>query len=322
MELYNIYDLFSLELQDNGLVPDLHRELAHLTTDTQLDRHIVLVWHRHAHSLSGDDSISSGIYKGIRWQLRCNRDDDGRVNEVHFCSRYFRKFLGVRLALIPLVREVAIESGGLALIGSAFRWRETTWHLYGKPGCGKTHLLLECLDDGAELIGDCELIIRADGTIHPLFDIVEFRYATIRQTASYELLSPAHRGKLQFCRLISFLTARRISFNLTLPPVQLEWMGAHDTADATHALVGLGVEPDNWDTDTAVAELLAYSMWYQSHYPVSFAADAQASKEALKENLQTYVQRCDLSAVPAGATLQALGQVSASRSSSSSTRKP
>lgn len=306
-QVYNIYDLFCLKLRDNGLASGLHRSLAKMRTD-QPDRPCVEVTlHRRNRNMPvSADAHFSGRYKGIPWRVSYNRDKTGCPIVVHFQAPCFWMFLAVRFALIPLVRQVMIERGGFGLLGTAFRWRGATWHLYGRPGAGKTRLLLEALSDAAILVGDFELLVFPDGTIRPLFDQVEFRYATVRDTPYWRRLTQAQRWWLRACRLISFVTGRRISFNLATPPEQLGLPVVADDGDVRHILVGLGCDQTDWNVAVATEELVAYYLWYESIYDAVFTADTSQRNRQLAENLRRQVGRCDLVLLPPGAGLQQL----------------
>ena len=215
-------------------------------------------------------------------------------------------FLAVRFALIPLVRQLLIDRGGFALAGTAFRWRGATWQLCGRSGMGKTRLLLEALSNSAVLVGDFELLVFRDGTIRPLFDQVEFRYATVCDTPYWRRLTQVHRWWLQACRLISFITRWRISFHIATPPAQLGWPVVADDANARHILVGMGCDQADWNVEVAVGELMAYYLWYESNFDVVFTADTSKRDRQLAENLQRQVEQCDLVSLPSGASLQQL----------------
>lgn len=306
-QIYNIYDLFWLKLRDNGLTSGLHQSLAKLRTDYPGWPCVELTLHRRSRNMSASaDAHFSGQYKGIPWRVSYNRDKTGCPIAVHFHAPCFWMFLAVRFALIPLVRQLLIERGGFALAGTAFRWRGATWQLCGRPGVGKTHLLLEALSDSAVLVGDLELLVFRDGTIRPMFDQVEFRYATVRDTPYWQRLTQVQQWWLRVCRLISFVTRRRISFNLSTPPAQLGWPVVADNANARHIIVGLGCDQTDWNVEVAVVELMAYYLWYESIFDVVFTANTSQRDRQLAENLRRQVKQCDLVSLPSGASLQQL----------------
>ncbi|MFN8005747.1 MAG: hypothetical protein U0V70_01705 [Terriglobia bacterium] len=306
-QIYNIHNLFCLELVEHGRSCGLPELLAGLRTERLKEPRVKLTIVNRSHQLPRrSDAVFAGRYKGIPWRLLCNRDSAGHPAEIHFYAPCFRLFLGVRLALIPLVRQLALERGGFGLLGTAFRWRGVTWHLYGRPGTGKTKLLIEALEDGGELVGDFELVASSDGTLHPLIDRVEFRYATVRHTPYWRHLTGPQRRWLQMCRLISFLTGRWTSFNLVMAPGQLGCPVAKDKAEAKHTLVGIGFDQKEWNAEGATRELMGYYHWYESIYGVVLNGDTGARDRQLTANVRRYVSRCDLLALPVGRGLQGL----------------
>ena len=304
---YNIHDLLWLKVLSHGPVTGLHRKLASFEAAPAGQAGLELTIHRHWRNLPTTMSPHlSGYYKGIPWRLCYDRSENGRLNSVHFFSPCFVTFLVMRLILIPLVREILINHGGVALPGTAFRWQGTTWHVYGRPGVGKTALLLEALNKGGDLIGDFELLVFPGGSIRPFGDQLEFRYATIRPTPHWKQLTAKQQWWLHCCRLISLATARRISFNLTVPASQVGSRVVADSTDGRRVLVALDFDVGDWNADLMVEELLAYYFWYDSTYEVALCRNRDQRDRKLASNFREYLQNCELVALPARVSLDQL----------------
>ena len=65
--------------------------------------------------------------------------------------------------LVPIINLTLLANGGLALHASGFRYRGTGVLVTGWSKGGKTELLLACVEQGAEYIGDEWIHIGADG---------------------------------------------------------------------------------------------------------------------------------------------------------------
>jgi hypothetical protein len=249
------------------------------------------------------DDYHSGAYKGIPWKSGCTYSAEGTPREIHFATPVFHTFLSVRKVLLPVVRSLMVSAGGFSILGTAFRWKERTWHLFGRPGAGKTSLLLSCLSQGAQLIGDFELLVSRDGVIRPLMDDIEFRYATVSSTPFWKRLNHRQQLWLLTCRLISGMTARRISFNLVVPPRSIAIPRVEDDALAPNVLAGIGIE--EWNPNESVDDLLAYFRHYDSIYPPIFS-QRTSYWDDLEANLRRYVESCDLAGLPAGVVAEDL----------------
>ncbi len=163
----------------------------------------------------------TGKYKGIAWAMDIADSKRDNSWNISFYAKHSTDFLFPRLVLIPLLRKEIALKGGFSAIGTSFCHNDTRYVIVGKPGAGKTRLLLDAVDAGANFVGDDEFMIDQKGEIAFLFDCIELRKGTVSKTIYWERLSRAQKIQLIKNNLISKLTGGKISFNIVVAPIQL-----------------------------------------------------------------------------------------------------
>ncbi|MBP9866134.1 MAG: hypothetical protein KBC91_07005 [Candidatus Omnitrophica bacterium] len=215
----------SLQIQCAGFPRSLHHEIGAFKclTPSAKTADARVVFCKKKEDLPAAGETLRGRYKGLPWQIVCPQTDKGAPG-YFFYAPFFSVFLFVRTCLIPILKKITIERGGFFLIGSAFSFRETVFILFGKPGSGKTRLLLDMLDAGGKILGDSELMLTADQKVFPAFPYVEARLKTLYGSSCWTSLRLRDKAYLWFCHILSLLSLRRISFNLLLNSADNPWM--------------------------------------------------------------------------------------------------
>lgn len=165
------------------------------------------------------DKIINGNYKGIRWRIGVK--DLSAERRISFSSLGFTSFLFQRLVFLPVIKRELVNAGGFSFLGSCFKYRNSLFLLSGMPGSGKTTLLLDAVKQGAEFVGDNEIAVFPDGTVAPIFEEIELRYQTAKQSLFWNRLSIKVKSYLYFSRILSAATFGRICLNQICTPVEL-----------------------------------------------------------------------------------------------------
>ena len=303
---YDICGILRLGLNDGGLGGQLKELLDPFRVREVGDDFIELNLCRRANripKLSGGQA--SGIYKGIPWRVVFERDDDGRVRRIFFRAHFFVNFLVLRIVLIPCVKNALVQKGGFSVPGSVFRRRGTTFLLFGQPGSGKTLLTLKALERGASLVADNELLISEQGIIQGLFNEIELRYQTVHKTQFWCQLRANQRMKLVLFHLISLLSSRRISFNISLPPAELSINTENHSLDRNLIVVHLTdqARASRLTADEMMDAIIAYEKWYQSVFGAIFFADLEGEVRDLRSNMEPFFSGRTMWRLPASCAI-------------------
>jgi len=262
-----------LRIQSSRFSKSLERELGALRTASDLqqpaDAQIFVCRKKSELPVSG--MVFRGRYKGIPWTMTRSAVEGG-AETYFFYAPVFRTFLFVRTCLIPLLKKITIEQGGFFLIGSALMLRGTALILFGKPGSGKTRLLLRLLSEGGEFAGDSELILTSDKKILPVFPYFEARFKTLFGTPFWRCLSLRNKLYLRFCHALSCVSLGRISFNLLLDSVDSKKTIAEaGSADFSRSCRVIQLQAGGDDlTPLALPDLLAAVEQYETKYQSLF----------------------------------------------------
>ena len=148
---------------------------------------------------------------------------------------FFKEFLFFRIVLLPLLWRLAVEKGGFYLLGTAYQDLFGTTILFAAPGAGKTRYALAKLQAPNHfLIGDGSLLYLPDKGIVPVVDELELRFRTISGSIWMKELAMTGKIRLFLYHMISILTRKYVSFNLTLPPEELKIKVRHDSPETIH----------------------------------------------------------------------------------------
>lgn len=218
---YSFSGNFSIAIY-NGYIPSgLSDFLKSQKLDHSIKPNLEIVICRRKHQLPSNASVHySDIYKGIPWTLKILKNTEDNTERCFFYSFAFTTFLILRTVIIPHLKQEIIKEKGFSILGSSFEFEKTIFVLFAKPGSGKTRLLLEAIDKGAKFLGDNELMITKDGEVKSLFNDTEFRLSTVQGTSFWKNLSRKQKAKLFLYHVISFLTFRLISFNISIPALK------------------------------------------------------------------------------------------------------
>jgi len=207
--------------------------------------------------------IKSGRYKLIPWVVAMRSE-----SKIYFHAPFFVSFLVLRMVLLPCLKRDALLAGGIVLSGSVFLYRNRTFLVSGKPGSGKTYILLTALEQGAQFLSDHEMIVRPDRTVLRLFNEIELRYDTIRKTKYWQQLDAPKRIRLWLYNLLSLATGRSITFGLLISP---EEIGIHPIESAPFGelyYIWLDKETDvRTSSPSEITEhVLRYEDWYTKRF--------------------------------------------------------
>lgn len=236
------------------------------------DRDTCTVLHLKLEPLFGkrpnEQIIRRGWYKGLPWQI-LERSPGQPITEISFQTPFFHSFLATRMVLIPFLKRQLLRHSAVTLIGSAFVLRGRCYVLFGPPGSGKTRLLLEAIRQGAEFIGDTEIVLYAEGTVEALFRHLEVRLGTVQGTVYAPKIKPSGYFQLYAGEAISFLTLKRLCFNKPVLPAELGlkpvW-GAERLPTELIRLVPGMKGSDRLRLEQLWPHIESYEKSYQQHY--------------------------------------------------------
>lgn len=303
---YDISGILRLTLHDDGTGRQL-QELLDVFRVKEAGEDIIeltLCPRKRMPQLSGGQA--AGIYKGIPWRIVFERDDDDEVKRIFFSARFFVTFLALRIVLLPCIKDVLTQQGGFSVLGSVFRYRGTTFFLFGQPGSGKTWLTLRALEKGGSFIADNELLISDDGTIRGLFNEIELRFRTVRDTHFWRQLSMKQKMRLVLFHFISFVSCKRISFNISLSPAELGIETETDSSTRNLVVVHLSDHPQRTrlTVNDMIEAVIAYEKWYQSVFRTIFSLDLEAEEsDLLRNSMRSFFSGCTMWRLSTGCTI-------------------
>jgi hypothetical protein len=297
---YNIYDLMKFKVKRGNIGKRLETSLLPYKREN-MDGDIIEL------SICPPSKFSprainrfSGTYKGINWELAFIKGENGLINNIFFYSSAFTSFLLLRIVLIPIIKKVLITNGGFYVLGSSWSIMDTTYFLFGYPGVGKSHLTLKAMEAGASLIGDGALLIFANGEIRGLINEIELRYRTIKNTLFQRKINNCDMVKLCFYQIISCLTRRKISFNISIEPSTFGCKSIIDNPKNRHVAVHL--TPANKARKMSLNEfmhkILSWNDWYESIFGDYFSIDPASERNQLKANIEKFLSNCTLWEIP------------------------
>lgn len=304
MKTYDIYGLMKFTLCKGRLGRRLGKFLSPFLTKREGEDCIELyigspfIFPRRA------ENNYTGFYKGIYWRLAFIKNGEGHINKIYFCSAGFNSFLLLRIVIIPYLKHILVRNGGFYVLGSSFVVDSKTYFLFGMPGSGKSSITLNALENNAQLIGDGALIISPEGTVSSFLNEIEFRYLTVRNTSFWKNLKADEKIKLQLCHLISQITFRYLSFNISIVPSRLGCIELTDKSQYQH--IGISISPDGTFSPISVEELsnkiVAWNCWYNRIYGNYFSKDIEKEIEQMRHNIDSFLSGCYLWSVPVGCT--------------------
>ncbi len=210
-----------IAVEETGLNTDLRQRL-HPYQTTPTNSPLALIGLKGPRTGTGELSQKlSGNYKGCPWKIAWRPAAAGAPTHIVFEAPVFSYFLFIRILLLPFLKEQMARMGGFSCLGSAFRHKGKIYILSGNPGSGKTTLLLQALEQGADFIGDNELVVDHRRCFHSLFQDIELRYRTACRSVFWKKMGWRKRCKLRGAGLLAFLTRFHFSFNEVFLPAQL-----------------------------------------------------------------------------------------------------
>jgi hypothetical protein len=223
---------------------------------------------------------SHGYYKGIPWIITTNTAYGRTDGQIHLYAPVFRKFLALRMVLIPYIKREIAKMGGIQFIGSAFKYKGTTYILSGYPGCGKTSLMVQALECGAQFIGDDDLIVTPDLKIQGLLNLIQLRYDTFRLTQYWQRTRWFAKIQCIYFHYLSALTKRMITFALEYPP---ETLGIQKTTSSiNHDTVFIWMSgnkhPQLIRSDVLINHFSDFEKSYQKQFANLFFTDQHFQK--------------------------------------------
>lgn len=246
-------------------------------------------------SARGLKGVPWRFYKGVPWRAETVYRENGTLERVVFQAPFFRIFLFVRLVLLPLLWLLAVRAGGFYLLGTVFVKNDTTTLLFASPGAGKTRMTLQMLaNENIDLIGDGSFIyLPGEGFITVLREI-ELRHKTVAGLTFYQKLTWLVKFRLLLCHIISFMTGRYISFNVTLPPeaLGLSFVNDHVTAGHRVEYVHSFCESEEIRNGRITANIISYLQTYVRCYANIYSGEWPMAQT--KEKIADFIEKYDL----------------------------
>lgn len=288
MFAYSLSPNIAFHFENDPKMPDLLTKLEYCRKNSPIPNSIAISCYKLTNSLS---CVKWNFYKGIPWKIQVLKDSNGNIQKILFQALFFRTFLFFRLILLPLLWRMALKEGGFYLLGTACSEGNITYLLFAKPGAGKTCTLLNWIQTKLiRFIGDGSLLYLPKHGIVPVLTEIELRYKTIRQTSFWNSLPQRIRIRLFLYNMISFLTHRYISFNVTLSPKQLNIEKFQDNPKAPHRIMQVysanTVKPVTKEEIESV--IMNYLYEYHKHYKNIFDDDPY---DTTIRNLQKFTQK-------------------------------
>jgi|GEM_PF-2425467 len=207
------------------------------------------------------------FYKGIPWKGCVRYNDSGRIEAICFYGLIFRQFLFFRIVLLPLLWRLAVAGGGFYTLGTAYRDAVETTFLFAHPGAGKTRYALEkLLTPECTLIGDGSLLYLPEQGILSVIDEIELRNKTVSGLPFRKKLSWFRCLKLFLYDALSYLTSRKISFNLPLMTNALGLSPSNDNAARPHLCLIKQGNAEVLSATRCSKEITDYLADYHNHY--------------------------------------------------------
>jgi hypothetical protein len=250
----------------------------------------------------GNIEVFRDYYKGLPWTLGISKGSDNVPITYYFYTPIFVNFLITRIFLIPYLKRCLAQQDGVVLIGSAFSYKDVTYIVTGIPGAGKTRLLLNALDLGAEFIGDDQLILTADGQIKSLSNLIQLRYLTAYDTVFWGKLSGFEKLKALCFHWISFFTAKKINFALTFNSRQLgiKKRKEQSLSSPVFLLISGNHQAEKIDARSFLEYITDYEVSYQKLFGKYIYSDAERDRSL--ELLSSIIDRETVLQYPAGAS--------------------
>lgn len=231
------------------------------------------------------------FYKGVPYRVSVRRDAKREISEILFQAPIFRQFLFFRIVLLPLLWRQAVRYGGFYLLGTVYRAEDRVTVLFARPGAGKTRRMLECLQQGrAKLIGDGSLIYMPDRGFMSIIDELELRRNTIAGLPLKKRLKLRQRLILWVYHMISMVTARYISLNISVLPESLGISSVADSGDLEYRIAEALPGGKARILDRAEVEdgIIAYLEDYIRHYRNIF--DDVPPFEETRKNISAFLR--------------------------------
>lgn len=286
MYAYTIAGKLPFHFDRSPHLPDLISKLQHARIQEPAEGSVLIQCYGAAKALC---DIPWKFYKGIPWKAAVIYDATGKIEKIQFHAVFFRQFLFYRIVLLPLLWRLAVQNGGFYLLGTVYRQYDTVSVLFAKPGAGKTRFMLtQLLNPACRLIGDGSLLYLPGNGFLPVINEIELRWKTIAELPWRQKLSVVQKGYLLICHLISAMTRRFISFNLTLPPEKLGITSENDSPDLTHCVLFVrkdgGLEA--MDENEIRERIMNYLTEYHQHYFNIF--DQEPPYKSTLDNIFTF----------------------------------
>jgi len=245
----------------------------------------------------------SESYKGVSWSLAFDNLDKGENSRIYFYAPLpFVDFLVVRIVLLPVLRSSMVALGGFATLGSILERDGTVLFVFGAPGCGKTRLALDGIEAGCRFVGDNEILVLPRGEMRSLFDEIELRRATVAGTKFWRRLDGYRRFQLLLCSLISSLSLRRVSFNISVRPALLgiQTVPASPESQLVFICLGSADAPERMSGDEVATALFDYEAWFHSVYGRFLVADRETYRSQFMANCSRAFRNCRAWRMPVG----------------------
>ena len=220
------------------------------------------------HAMPADSPSAArctGRYKSFGWSLTRDSTGSSPRRIVFAAPRPVLAFLAHRMVLMPLLKQALIAHGGFTIPASVARNDDEILVFFGRAGAGKTRALLDAISKKCTFVADNEIAFLPGWAPFGLFDEIELRRATVKDTAFWQRLTAGQRARLTFCAIVSLITGRRLNPNLSLPPAALGLTvdRRQDFKRGTFVVLGEGEGQERLNTEAIARTVAGYERWYQ-----------------------------------------------------------
>jgi len=290
---YNMHNLFVFHIERGSLGKRLSRLLQKFIVDEvakdSIDVKIGYFSKKHT------DIFISKHYKLIPWQAGL-KYENGKLKKIFFYSPAFNSFLFFRLVIIPYLMKEIIKKGGIYILGTAFQLnQQESFFIFAKPGSGKTKAMLSLFENkNFNFIGDGSFLISHSTCMIPILPELELRYDTVKPFKLWKKLTSKDKVILFIYKLLSNLTLRKISFNISLNPELYGFEVINDFEEANHnfILIDNSVEQiKNIDKSQILLSIKQYLADYSKTYYYIYEDDIDSKQ--LEENIKRFLENID-----------------------------
>lgn len=292
LKAYNLHNIFIFHIEHGKLGKSLSKLLREFRVESPGKDSIAI--HVGSFPKEQTDHFVGKKYKMVPWQVGLKFEND-KLKKIFFNSLAFNSFLFYRLIIIPYLMKEIVKQNGFYLLGSAFQLNDKdSFFLFAKPGTGKTRAMLSLFDSGLhglKLIGDGSFIIDRSKSLTPILSEIELRYKTVKFFNFIKNLNLKQKNMLRLFHLLSFVTMRKISFNISINIKQFGFNYINDSENADHHFILIDNNVDQIkDITGQQVNLLINDYLNQYFTSYDYIFPEKINQEALNQNINNFIE--------------------------------